>query len=416
MNINLYPHFFKNYNKSQILEYFFSISLAFAFLGRISKEKSINYFVHIIIAVLLIFVCILISYRTLGRNITKKSYMVISFPIVISLFYNIFLLSIKQVNTLYIGRMLSNYAEMSITVILSVLIVECFNKKSIKILINAIIINFFLILLINVINYGVIDIFIQLFNSIIGVPEARNPLEVHDLTFAAGIILIYLLQDKLSIKREKIILIMIIITGFKRIQLLAFIVVFFIYIFLKYIFKQVNLNKKLIFIGLALIGGSFLFVYLVDSGGLNYISKKFNIQTMGRLAMYEWISLYFSFSVFYLGTGLGTTFKMAEDLTPWGIHALHSDILRVFVEQGFVYFTFWLTYYCIYIPKIIHLNLNKLKYILILSYIMVLHLTDNTLLYFSTQLVFNVLLLLLIENSDSKFVRKNKPSINNGGK
>ena len=250
--------------------------------------------------------------------------------------------------------------------------------------------------------YG-LECFNQLYLTIIGNINAVNSFEVHDLTFATGIICIVLYLTHRNNYLYLIISLIIMFFGFKRIQLLTILICLATYIILKKIpFK--NKYKCMFSINILIIIFSFIYIVMIKTGLLFQLCNFLEIETMGRLTLYQWISNYFEFSPLYFGLGIGSTFKMTELQTTWGIYALHSDILRMFVENGFIIFLLWLSYYLLFLPLFIKTNKSSktfFVYFFTTLYLFLIHFTDNTVLYFVTQYVYTLSILFLFKYEKS---------------
>ena len=90
----------------------------------------------------------------------------------------------------------------------------------------------------------------------------------------------------------------------------------------------------------------------------------------------------------------------------YGIAAsLHSDILTMYIELGFVMMFVWM-YYC-FIYKTVRINKKygitpSEYYLLSTIFMFILYLTDNTSTYFITQMVYFLLPLALCEGKDNR--------------
>ena len=74
----------------------------------------------------------------------------------------------------------------------------------------------------------------------------------------------------------------------------------------------------------------------------------FNVDMMGRTNIYRNASKLFEISPFYLGLGFGYAAKYMFDTTNF---AVHSDIVRMYIELGFFPFFAWLWYYIYFVPQ-----------------------------------------------------------------
>lgn len=217
--------------KNTLFEIFFVITLCFSFYTRIGRTYNVNYFLKIIIAtVWTLIALIMFVYKNefkldkiKNRILKNKDKLVFIVPIIGLIIYNFILVIFGQVEPIYIGRMISNLYSMLIVVLFSLSSLYLFGKKSFRLMSYAIILNFCSLIIINMYLYG-LDCFNQLYLSIIGNINAVNSFEVHDLTFATGIICIVLYLTHRNNYLYLIISLIIMFFGFKRIQLLTILI------------------------------------------------------------------------------------------------------------------------------------------------------------------------------------------------
>lgn len=119
----------------------------------------------------------------------------------------------------------------------------------------------------------------------------------------------------------------------KRIALLSLLIAL-ILMAIVWVFQE---NKKIVlfFWGL-IIAMVYLYIYLIYSGTMYDICWGANINTNGRVEMYEKMANEFRFSIGYSGRGLGIVENL---LGHWNISSysnLHNDLLKFYIELGFV--------------------------------------------------------------------------------
>ena len=232
--------------------------------------------------------------------------------------------------------------------------------------------------------------------------EINFAMEVHDLTFAMGLFfLFYSFCDKRKNRKVKIIFsIMLIVFGFKRIEVLALIAVIIIYNLLLKWGKTIRYRAT--FIAICFAVGCFGFVYLIDSGVLELICNALSINSMGRLGMYTYAKNFFEFSPLYMGTGYTWFSRMWGELYNSGFRidghvvaaAVHSSMLTFYIENGFVLTLLWIFYSFNGKVKIYRKHFGRKVaegYLLITVYMFILYLTDNTFHYSGTQLVYFII-------------------------
>lgn len=231
-----------------------------------------------------------------------------------------------------------------------------------------------------------------------------NHLEFHDISLSIGYIFIYLMFRKSFSVSDKIIFAFLILIGFislKKIVLLGILAVLFYYLFLKIFLRKIKF-QFIIFSGYIIILVCIAFVFDLYITKLFYVFiDEFNINTMNRTVFYKMITDLSEFSVFFEGLGRNTVAILFQKELYWDqfdlskIGAVHCDILKMYVENGFFLFLFWLWFKIIFITKIFKekFNINaSIIYFLSILYTFILYFTDNTEVYFTC----NVLFILLV--------------------
>lgn len=400
----------KNYDKQKDLEVIYILGFSIAFITRIGRFE-MNYFVKYIIASLWIGIAFLQllenNCRVMDARYKIKFYFkLFLIPYIIMSTYNIFLFITKNAEIITLGRSISYIVSMIITIIAVFASIYLLKQRALTCTIYSMFLSFIIVIIFNIFTNssdalrGLVDTFVN--NS-----QAINYFELHDITFAFGLIfLLYIIrEDKLTYGNLNIIIgsIFIMLMGFKRIQLIS-IAITIIYIFIIKNLKE-DTSKKIVKItGICLIIICILYVWVIDVGILDEVMKTLGINTMGRLSFYNWICTYAEFKADFLGVGLGSTSKLMEVYTGWSIATIHSDILRMFVEIGFIGFILWLWYYILYSYKSICKELSikvGITYFILTMYLYLLHFTDNTVTYFVTQYVYMLIIISISHKEDN---------------
>lgn len=236
-----------------------------------------------------------------------------------------------------------------------------------------------------------------------GNPMEVNPMEVNsDVVLSLGIILLYLMDNKINNKKNVRCIVWTFIAFFlggKRICFLA-IVMLLIYVF----FAEFISEKRKIYIqnivSVFFIIASLIFVYGIKSGLLSSFVWEKGINTMGRINMWDYISNFFDFNINYPGKGYSFCNLLLERDKVYTfeghVYALHSDILKMYVEFGFIIFILWLLYNLIFLNKLLHRHYGYEYgnfYWCITIYLFILYLTDNAINYFVTQSIYTLVLI-----------------------
>lgn len=259
-------------------------------------------------------------------------------------------------------------------------------------------------------------------------------LEVHDLTFAMGELVIYYFAfDK---KHPQRILLLVLTSGFfllgwKRSAIPgALLAVGVGYVCMKMPPKKAI--RLIVTAGLFMILLAYLYIYIVHEGIVEWFSKTYDIDMMGRNEMYAWIGKYYQFSPSFMGQGIGFITEVMREAIEQGRAALnhelsiHSDILARYIELGFFGNILWsvLTYIYTFYYIAKHQSSNGgIVYYVLLLFCYITYFTDNTVSYYHINLVLRALplcyvyahqrkILDALETKDAfQATRKKKPII-----
>ena len=218
------------------------------------------------------------------------------------------------------------------------------------------------------------------------IPIMRQ-LEVHDVTFAIGAYMLFLLIQHRWIKHVKFKLLIsaaLFGIGFKRIAILSITMLVVVFIVL----RTVRPLSKFIMgaAAAALMCGSMCYVIIIKDGIFDYLVDKFEINTMGRAGLYDMFKDKFDMSIGFIGHGAGWTTRL---ITQWfedgvidhSFGALHNDILTMYLELGFVGFLIWLVvelYVKNRIIGIIYGERMEIITFIVGLYVFITYFSDNT--------------------------------------
>lgn len=223
-------------------------------------------------------------------------------------------------------------------------------------------------------------------------------LELSELTFTLGFFLIYFImfyeKRNRKLKWSILISIILVILGFKRIQMLGLAGMLIVNFLTQRKKKKSSFgfSVMLIYIAfqLALLG----YVFIISNNTLQLLANKYNINLMSRGEWFGNLTSYFSFSPLYLGRGWGVVSRLSEVLN----QGVHNDVLRYYIELGFGGFIVWTYYYIRYLSiyfakRNIYAGKIFLNFIV---YAFITYLTDNTSNYFVFQLVLMIIPLHIV--------------------
>ena len=386
---------------NKILSIMYVISMILAFTTRFG-DYEIGWKFQIIIAIIWIGIFLFIILKRKNRsNYSSDSKFIFKayfIPHLIIHLYTIVLIMIGKVDK---GLFTTNM-KVYVPVLLTVFAVNIFGEKIYKYNCIALIFSWVFSVLsstilkgFNIFPYAIIQSFSNSSNELLNFGDLKkNYLELHDIVLAMGYIIILFLFSKNKIKKSDLLLIFILLImsflGFKKIVILGIIFVILYKSLLKF-FKMKTKYKICILVGIIVFILCYLFIYILSSGNIFYdFIDNHNINTMGRVYYYKILLKYASFSPTFLGVGrnvVGDIFQ--NEITYSAAAGVHSDIIKMYVENGFVLFGIWCWYYLVHMTKKYRkeYDINSaIFYFIVTMYTFTLYLTDNTENYFVCQI------------------------------
>lgn len=246
-------------------------------------------------------------------------------------------------------------------------------------------------------------------------------MEVHGLTFMSGILFLYycFFEEKGSEHHSlKIILsALLVFLGLKRIEILAIVIAVLAYYVALRGGRHVRFRAGL-FTVVSIVASS-LFIYVIESGALVSFTTLYGIDTSGRLSYWNYASRYFEYSIDYIGSGFTYFSRLFQQLYLSGLRidgagvpsSIHSDLLVMYIEIGFIPFYIWIVYnFYIRTNYLDKRSSPKVAecYLLLTIFMFILYLTDNTLTYYSVQMMYFLAPLVLEDEIGLKKLYKNE--------
>lgn len=242
-------------------------------------------------------------------------------------------------------------------------------------------------------TYAIIQGYFDANTSVGGL--TKNYLELHDLVLGIGYVVIFYLfiNSKLTKKQLALLTIVFVIMllGMKRIAVLGIILAVLFCIVLKR-FSENKQYKICLIAGWMVFVFCYLFIYALADGGFFYdLVSIYGINTMGRTYYYQAIMSYAEFTPKFIGIGRNAVTRiLTSELAYLRVAGVHSDVIKMYVENGFILFGLWLWYYLIHITKFYRREYgikNAVLYFGIVTYMFTLYLTDNVEIYFICQIL-----------------------------
>ena len=332
-------------------------------------------------------------------------------PIIILFIYSICIFLVENQKISYITGAFSTIIYKVIFILTAVSLVYLFKEKSVKIVTASAILNYLTAIITFIYNYGIGQLIPAIYNSIVDVQAQNMGLEAHEVTFVLGLLfLFYILKDAKKNKILLIILAFFMLAGFKRIQPVAIILGIITYFLLSKI-KRKRIWMFIISITMLII--SFIWIYLIKSNLLSVIGDEYGINFMSRLEFYNAIDSEYELSMDFLGRGVGFTSEwMSENIYDMGIH---SDILRMYIEEGMYVYIYIFLYYIYLNSKRLYRNENSKNALVFFALMVVSYIcwfTDNVEGYQNYNLVLYTIYFYLFFENDNKQIKERKMDIN----
>lgn len=321
------------------------------------------------------------------------------FPWLVFILYNLFLYFSGNGEMKFIKSSFVQIMFTPIIIMASCSIFYIFRENLIRYLLYTFALNYIIVLVFQLINMGP-DGFITGFISLFSGNSVGNPFETNsDLNFSLGLLAIYYFGNNFVITRKEkkhfICMILLILLGGKKIAYLGTAVVICMCILLKKI-REATFKRLTKIISIFMIIICFVYVFLLLDGTLSLYLNNHEVNTMGRIKMYDFVAQYCHFGLDYVGKGYSFSNLILENNSYK--YVLHNDILKIYVDLGIYMFSFWLIYNFFVLTKKVskycsgNWKLGHLVWYMTL-YLFITYSTDNTLTYFLTQTIYCVILL-----------------------
>ena len=346
----------KKLNLENIL-YFILISV-YIFSSYIFGTDKYIRIIHFII--LFVLVMIFLRGKITLNNKSSKILKLFLCGYIVLLFMSIF-------SQIYTNNYSFEYFSRSVSItidLISVLLISYFSyqrlNKNIENVVFASCVFGFLIMIIVYLKSVGIGEFV---NYYLQTEKSGNFLEFHALGYIFGMYFIYYFYVCKNIKRAFLSLFMCLLV-WKRIVLLAIIISLIVSIIIDKIY--IKTNKKCIpVISIIMILMAYLYIIISYNGNLDIIANEYNINFSHRLYFYDYFKQYYKINIFYFGHSLGFTDKIMEttmairQLKISAATGMHNDILRYYIDLGFLGS---LVYYSLYFYKLPKLLAKKFSF------------------------------------------------------
>lgn len=410
-----------SYNK-RLWGYLYIITMAIAFTTRYA-DFTLGYEIQMLVGAFWIVIALakLERNRFLFEEDNKKIFLlflkIYLIPKIVIHVYTIMLMILGRVEWTYFSTNFSVY----IPTILSIVSLYLFGVKAYKYSAIALIISWLVSVGVSFLSKGPYIFVYAIKQAYFDSTDNSffNYLELHDLVLSLGYIvtIYYISREKITKKNIFILLAVLamMVLGMKRIAVLGVVLAIFFYMFLRMFDtnKQYKICLAFGWVGLFLC---FLFIFIMSRGEWFFeVLGKFGIHPMGRNYYFTEIMKYAEFDIGFLGIGRNVITKILNtELSYLRVGGVHSDIIKMYVENGFVMFGIWLWYSLIRVTQLYKKYFSSkvsVIYFVITIYTFTLYLTDNVEIYFICQVI-SMVIPMAYAIKEKKKASKSKESLN----
>lgn len=328
----------------------------------------------------------------------KKIIWLVMFPWLVFILYNIFIYTCGIAHASFMKSSFVQITWVPIIIMGAVGSYFIFGKNTIRYFLYSVLVSYIITLIYEFFSLGLLA-FISGILTVFTGNSIGNAFETNsDMVLGLGLLGIFyfdtFIKEKKGYRNHGLIIILLILLGGKRIEWLALAGLVLASFVIGFISERKRKILQYLISSIILIG-AFVFIYVVFNGFLSTYVYMHGINTMGRIKMWDYISQYANFSWNYLGQGYSFSNLMLEQSrvhTYMGhVYALHSDVLKIFIDLGFLMFLFWNIYYLFVFPNRVRkkygYKVSNLSWFLVV-FLFILYFTDNAINYFITQTIF----------------------------
>lgn len=394
-------------------------ALSFYYLG---GNRGFNldfgyFFPHIIS---LIFIALLLV-KNKNVNIDKCIIKGFSFafkPEVITILIGFILFLLYGYDFSYFKHGVSSTLLYLLPILEALALIYIFKDDALDLIFLGSVISYCIVIFYFIINNGLFQLFITLYNQIFNNSATFTILEAHEITFVFGLFFLYYINYPKKYFFRIIICLFFLFLGFKRILALALVISLLFKYFANMIKSDISYKRFLFIVSLSIIFICYLWIFLLRDGYL--MNNYYNVNAYedstgisGRLGLSFQLNSQYDFSVTYVGKGFSFVDQYREENIIDNSVGLHNDLLRKYVEYGFIIYGIYL-YYRLYVisKKLLYYKdrNNSIIYMMMMISTIICWATDNIAGYFVFLVCFNSFLIYLFYDKTvrgDKYVNKN---------
>ena len=301
----------------------------------------------------------------------------------------------------YFSRGVSTSLNAIIFILLSFRICEMYGRRVLDYLVTGYVIAYFFVIITAIPLFGISAIYNSLFSITAeglsaggGGNDCESYLEQSHsfLLIAPFLSLVYFYEfyytKKTSLIYMALILILMSLVAYKRIAIGAALILSSIFLF-----KRIYGKTFVIISGVICIAFLFLYIFLIHSDLIFFFAKEYEINLMFRDVLWPEFHHLYDFDVSFMGQGWEFTSKYLHEnnvkLTGVEIGGLHNDILKIYIDLGFIGTIVYFGIFLIWIPiKLLRMRHKESSFLWFSSqiYLIIIYLTDNAMIYGACQI------------------------------
>lgn len=262
---------------------------------------------------------------------------------------------------------------------------------------------FFLISLLTILGYfiqkgqEILNVFLNLDSFFLAFINSNLESESGIYSFLLCLLFCYSIVFNKNKYFFNLIIFVLFILSFKRVAIFSVLIFFFFNYFdsiSSFILK--NKFKSSLFYSLIFLGVIIFYFYITSGVFDDFFIENFGISInaflMGRQFLYDYVISQLPINQVF-GTGIGSvdSLLLSNSVEVQNITNLHSELLRLFIELGFLFYFIWLFFF----SNIFFINKFSISVLFMLSFIF---LSDNVFIYFDTMFLVYLLIVFSIFN------------------
>ena len=392
----------------KIIDILMTILIALSYFSYGTKrgiQINLGYFFQFYVGAVFILLLALVYAQTKKkfRKDNIKGFVLMMVPEIVAMIYTLIISIIFNYIKTYMSRRMSNMLLYFFPIIEAFCILYVYKERGLELIFKGTILNYTIYIIIYIAQYGIGSLFQTLYLSIFQNTDIMTILEAHQVTFVLGLFFIYYMNNPKKNKWKIAISLLYLLLGFKRILAVGIVVALLVEFIMKKIKNKNIVNATITVSGILFIIVSYLWVYGIKTGVVETISDEESIDFMSRFTLYERVAELYEVRPTFLGKGVGYISIWTQQNYDSTI-GLHSDLLKKYIEYGFLLYGLYFYYKFIYVAKKLYAhtnNKNLITYMALNVLTFICYFTDNVGGYYMYLLAFNTIVMYLFNKEEN---------------